>query len=76
MSYVSELHEGDVVETYSHMMELADKTILIEHRLFNAETGALSAVGRVRAISFSHKTRRACPWPETTRAAFEAYVNR
>lgn len=76
MSYVAELRAGDMVETYSHMTQVTDKTILVEHRLFNAATGALSAVGRVKALCFDIATRRACAWPEATRALFDAHINR
>lgn len=73
MSYVNELHEGDIAETYSHVSDIGDKTALIEHRLFNAQTGALSAVGRVRGICFDIHARRAASWPETTRVALERF---
>lgn len=76
MSYVNELREGDMVETYSHISEARDKTVMVEHRLFNAQTGALSAVGRMRSVCFNTNSRRAAPWPTETRAAFDAFAKR
>lgn len=62
VSYVNEVREGDVVETYSGIREMTDKSALVEHRLFNAETGALSSLALVRVMHFNLKTRRAEDW--------------
>ena len=62
VSYVSEVREGDIVETYSGIREVTDKSALVEHRLFNAETGALSSLALVRVMHFDLTTRRAADW--------------
>ncbi len=64
VSYLRELHAGDMAETYSTITELDEKTVLVEHRLFNTETGILSALARLRVVHFDLKTRRACAWPD------------
>lgn len=72
VSYLGEVREGDIVETYSTVREIDEKTVLVEHRLFNAETGALSALGRLRVVHFNLTTRRAQAWPADMRNAMQA----
>ena len=72
VSYLSELREGDMVDTYSAVREVDDKTVLAEHRMYNVETSALSARTVTRAVYFNSTTRRACPWPDEMRAILEA----
>jgi acyl-CoA thioester hydrolase len=72
VSYLGEVREGDIVETYSTVREIDEKTVLVEHRLFNAETGALSALGRLRVVHFNLTTRRAQAWPADMRSAMQA----
>ena len=62
VSYLNEVREGDIVETYSGIREMNDKSALVEHRLFNAETGALSSLALVRVMHFDLTTRRATDW--------------
>ena len=71
VSYLNELREGDMVDTYSAVREVDDKTVLAEHRMYNVETGDLSARTVTRAVYFDSKTRRACPWPDDMRAKLE-----
>ena len=73
VSYIGEVREGDILETYSTIREIDEKTVLIEHRLFNAETQELSAFGRLRVVHFNLTTRRAEAWPEELRKSIEAH---
>ena len=73
IAYLNELREGDMVDTYSAVREVDDKTFLAEHRMYNVETGALSACTMTRGIFFDSKTRRACKWPDELRAKLEAH---
>lgn len=73
VSYLSELREGDMVDTYSAVREVDDKTALAEHRMYNVETQELSARTVTRAVFFDTTTRRACPWPDEMRTRLEAY---
>ena len=68
MSYVNELLAGDVVETWTAIREVKEKTLLAEHRLYNAETGQLAAISLVRAVHFDLTTRRAVAWSDETYA--------
>jgi acyl-CoA thioester hydrolase len=71
LSYLAEVREGDILETYSSIREVNEKTVLIEHRLFNAETGELSALARLRVVHFNLTTRRAQKWPDDMRQTIE-----
>jgi acyl-CoA thioester hydrolase len=72
VAYLNELREGDMVDTYSAVREVDDKTVLAEHRMYNVETGDLSARTVTRAVFFDAATRRACAWPDAMRAKLEA----
>ena len=72
MSYVNEVLEGDIVETWSGVRELKEKTVLAEHRLYNTETGQLAATSLVRAVHFNLETRRATAWDDDVYARIEA----
>ena len=71
IAYLSELREGDMVDTYSAVREVDDKTVLAEHRMYNVETGDLSARTVTRAVYFDSKRRRAAPCPDAMRALLE-----
>ena len=72
VAYLSELRAGDMVDTYSAIREVDDKTVLAEHRMYNVETQELSARTVTRAVYFDSRVRRACPWPDDMRAKLEA----
>lgn len=71
IAYLSELREGDMVDTYSAVREVDDKTVLAEHRMYNVETSELSARTVTRAVYFDSERRRAAPWPDAMRALLE-----
>lgn len=75
VSYLDEVHAGDMVDTYSALIELDEKTALIEHRLFNVETGALSALARLRVVHFDLRQRRASPWPASVHDAMSTRLS-
>ena len=73
IAYLSELREGDMVDTYSAVREVDDKTVLAEHRMYNVETGDLSARTVTRAVYFDSKARRAASWPDEMRDLLQAH---
>ena len=72
ITYLQEAREGDMVEMWSALRAVGDKTALVEHRMYNVETGALSANTLTRTVYFDRQTRRACPWSDTVRARLQA----
>ncbi len=76
LAYVSELLAGDICETYSGLAALSDKTICIEHRIFNTATGALAAVGRVRGVCFNLQKRCAQTIPPELAQALTKFTIR
>lgn len=74
INYLAELTAGDIVASWSGLHEYTDKSILMEHRLFNAETETLSSSALVRAVCFDLKTRRATQIPDSIGAHFAPYT--
>ncbi|HCD16690.1 MAG TPA: thioesterase [Rhodobiaceae bacterium] len=72
MNYVTELYEGDMVETLSVLREVSDRGARVEHRLYNFATGALAAVSDTSLVSFDLQTRKAVAWPDHVRAILQA----
>jgi acyl-CoA thioester hydrolase len=73
VAYLNELREGDMVETYSAIREVEANNVLAEHRMYNVETGDLSARTFARAVYFDAEKRRACPWPDEMRALLQSH---
>lgn len=74
INYFNELHEGDLVATWSAVRQLNPKNMIAEHRIFNAETGALSSAALVCAVCFDLKTRRATEFPPDMAASAVKHV--
>ena len=72
VNYVGELLEGEMVETWTAMRQVNEKTAQFEHRLFNVETGALAAQVTAITVHFDLETRRATAWSDALRAKLQA----
>jgi acyl-CoA thioester hydrolase len=72
VNYVGELLEGEMVETWTAMRQVNEKTAQFEHRLFNVETGALAAQVTAITVHFDLETRRATAWSDAIRAKLQA----
>ena len=68
ITFLRELRAGDMVETWSALRGVAEKNLIAEHRLYNVETGELSALSHVCAVHFDLESRRAKPWADGVRA--------
>lgn len=67
LSYMRELHPGDLVEITTRLLEVKDKTLRFLHEMRNVETGELTATCEMTAAHLNRKTRRAEPWPTEVR---------
>ena len=72
IAYERELHEGDVVVVRSGVVEVRDKAVRFVHQMYNAETGALSAVTALTAVHLDTAARRAIPFPPSVAEAAKA----
>ncbi len=74
ITYISELLAGDICAVYSCLRAVTEKTVLIEHRLFDAARGTLSAIAYVRAVYFDLTTRRATAFPSWLTEQFSPHI--
>jgi len=72
MDYRSELHAGDLIRVESGVVAAAGRKVRFQHRLFNAETGALCLKADVLGLCFDLEQRKSVPLPEDIRAGFAA----
>jgi acyl-CoA thioester hydrolase len=71
MRYRRELRGGDLLRVEAGVLELAEKTMAVCYRLWNAATEEVAAISRSVVISVDLKARRSAPWAEDTRQRAE-----
>jgi acyl-CoA thioester hydrolase len=74
ITYKRELHAGDIVEIYSHIVSIADKKIVFVHEMRDADRGEICAICELTAVHIDRSTRRATPFPPEIRARAEALI--
>jgi acyl-CoA thioester hydrolase len=62
--YVTELVAGNLVYVRTELVELKPKAIIFIHRMYNGETGALAAEGRMVGVHIDKDTRKSILFPE------------
>jgi len=63
--YFQELNSGHLVYIKTELVEFKQKAIVFVHRMYNAETEALVAEGRMVGVHIDTNSRRPVPFPET-----------
>ena len=74
ISYVQELHAGDVVTVRSGVLEVKDKSLRFVHEMWNDETQALAAKTVLKAVHLDTEARKSCAFPEAVRRRAEALI--
>jgi acyl-CoA thioester hydrolase len=64
ISYLKELHAGDVIAVRSGMLEVKDKVVKFIHELRNEETGELCARSIFTVVCIDAVARRAAKLPD------------
>lgn len=66
--YVKETQEGDLIDIRTTLLDVADKTITLLHKMYNAQTEEL--VGRMNIVyaNFDMRSKRAVSFTITRRA--------
>ena len=64
VSYLRELHAGDVVTVRSRILELREKSIVFEHEMLNDGTAELAARTRLKGVHLDAHLRKSCAFPE------------
>ncbi len=73
LSYKSEMVAGDIVEVYSHMVEMKPKVIRFIHEMRNGESKETAAICEITAVHLDRTARKACEFPAEIRAAAEQF---
>lgn len=63
ISYLRELHQGDVVSIKSSVVEVGDKSIKFSHEMWNDGTGELAAKTTIKGVHLDTTLRKSCALP-------------
>ncbi len=74
ISYLSELHAGDVVTIRSVVLEVKEKSIRFQHEMRNDETGDVAARTILKAVHLDTELRNSCAFCETVAQRVTALV--
>jgi acyl-CoA thioester hydrolase len=64
VSYLAELHAGDVVTVRSGILEVREKSLRFLHEMRNDETDVLAARTILKAVHLDTRERKSCAFPE------------
>jgi len=68
ITYLQELHAGDVVTVRTMLVEIKEKSVRFVHEMTNDETGEVVARTTLKAVHLDTEARKSAPFP----AAFVA----
>jgi acyl-CoA thioester hydrolase len=63
ISYVQELHTGDVVSVRTTLLEIKEKSVRFAHEMINDETGVVVAKRTLKAVHMDTEARKSCAFP-------------
>lgn len=63
ISYVQELHSGDIVTVRTKIVEVKEKSIRFVHEMWNDETNELAARTLIKAVHLDTELRKSCAFP-------------
>ncbi|MDR3481917.1 MAG: thioesterase family protein [Burkholderiaceae bacterium] len=66
ISYIKELHAGDIVSVHTTLIEIKEKSIRFTHEMRNDETGEVAARTTLKGVHLDTLARKSC--------AFEAEI--
>ena len=71
ISYMQELHAGDVVTVRTTLLEVKEKSIRFVHEMTNDESNEVVARTTLKAVHTDTEARKSCAFPESiaTKAA-------
>jgi acyl-CoA thioester hydrolase len=65
ISYLKELHAGDIVTVRSTLLELKEKSLRFVHEMTNDETGEVAARTTLKGVHLDTIARKSCAFAET-----------
>ncbi len=76
ISYLRELHAGDLITISSRVLEIREKVLRFAHEMRNLETGEIAATTTLTGVHLDTQLRKSYPFPPTilerTRELIEA----
>lgn len=76
LSYLRELHAGDIVTVRSRILEVSAKSMVFEHEMLNDGTGELAARTRLKGVHLDTQLRKSCAFPEEIASRAKARIKR
>jgi acyl-CoA thioester hydrolase len=74
ISYLRELHAGDVVTVRSALLEFREKSLRFSHEMVNDETGEVAAKTTLKAVHLDAELRKSCAFAEEIAAKAAAML--
>ncbi len=74
ISYLQELHAGDVVTIRTTLIEWKEKSMRFVHEMTNDETGVAVARTTLKAVHMDKSARKSCAFDETIAAKAKTFV--
>jgi acyl-CoA thioester hydrolase len=74
LSYLRELHAGDVVTVRTTLLEFREKSLSFSHEMTNDETGEVAAKTTLKAVHLDVELRKSCAFAETIAAKASAML--
>jgi acyl-CoA thioester hydrolase len=69
ISYIRELHAGDIVTVYSTLLEIKEKSLRFTHEMINDGTGEVAATTTLKGVHLDLEARKSCAFPEAVLAS-------
>jgi acyl-CoA thioester hydrolase len=76
ISYLRELHAGDVVTVRTTLLEFREKSLRFSHEMRNDETGEVAATTTLKAVHLDTELRKSCAFAEAIAARAAAMLAR
>jgi acyl-CoA thioester hydrolase len=74
ISYKRELLAGDIIEIWSRVLEMGNKSVRFLHEMRNAETGEIAATCEITGVHMDREARKSTAFPETVRVSAMSYL--
>jgi acyl-CoA thioester hydrolase len=74
ISYLRELHAGDVVTVRTTLLEFKEKSLRFRHEMVNDETGEVAATTTLKAVHLDAELRKSCAFAEAIAAKAAAIL--
>jgi acyl-CoA thioester hydrolase len=74
ISYIQELHAGDVVTVRTALLEFKEKSLRFVHEMTNDEGNIIVAKSTLKAVHMDTDARKSCAFPEAIAARASAML--